>query len=227
MGRFVLKIHQGPAGEGGWRVAIVDAADDMNGAAANALLKVLEEPPPRAIFLLVSATPRALPAPVRSRCRTLALQQLASAEVADVLSGLPEVAEAHDPDEITAAAAHSDGSVARALSALASDGATLRKTVAGLLERLPAVDARASHALAEDLAKRGAEERFALFVSMVGDWLHERVRAGAALREPRLAQLAESWEKIARSAREVEIFNLDRRPFVLGTLAELSGLARR
>ena len=49
----------------------------------------------------------------------------------------------------------------------------------------------------------------------------------ASLREPRLAQLAESWEKIARYAREVEIFNLDRRPFVLGTLSELSGLARR
>lgn len=215
------------AGEGGWRVAIVDAADDMNGAAANALLKVLEEPPPRAIFMLLTTTPRALPAPVRSRCRSLVMPPLSSADVAEILRGLPEIAEEHEADALLAAAEHVDGSVARALSLLASGGASLRQTVAALLDRLPVVDVKSSHALAEDLAKRGAEERFSLFVSLVGDWLHERVRAGAAVREPRLARFAETWEKTARAAREVEIFNLDRRPFVLETLTELSGLARR
>jgi DNA polymerase-3 subunit delta' len=215
------------AGEGGWRIAIVDAADDLNGAAANALLKVLEEPPPRAIFLLVSATPRLLPAPVRSRCRTLALKPLAAAETRAALASIPEIAEEHDDEALDAAAAHAEGSVARALSLLASDGASLRSAVAGLLDQLPAVEARAAHALAEDLARRGAEERFALFVDLVGDWLHDRVRAGAAVGEPRLARFAETWEKTARAAREVEIFNLDRRPFVLETLTELSGLARR
>lgn len=215
------------AGEGGWRVAIVDAADDLNGAAANALLKVLEEPPPRAIFLLVSATPRLLPAPVRSRCRTLSMRPLASSEVAEVLRGLQEMSEEHEDDALISAAEMSEGSVARALSLLASDGASLRNAVTGLLDRLPTIDVKASHALAEDLAKRGAEERFALFVGMVQDWLHERARAGAAVREPRLARFAEVWDKTARAAREVEIFNLDRRPFVLETLTELSGLVRR
>lgn len=215
------------AGEGGWRVAIVDAADDLNGAAANALLKVLEEPPPRAIFLLVSATPRLLPAPVRSRCRTLAMKPLATAEVAEILAGLPEITEEHDEEALVHAAEMAEGSVARALSLLASDGASLRRAVTGLLDRLPAVDVKATHALAEDLAKRGAEERFAIFVGLVQDWLHERARAGAAVREPRLARFAEVWEKTARAAREVEIFNLDRRPFVLETLTELSGLVRR
>jgi DNA polymerase-3 subunit delta' len=215
------------AGEGGWRIAIVDAADDLNGASANALLKILEEPPPRAIFLLVSAVPRLLPAPVRSRCRTLALQPLGAADVRAALAGLPEIAEDHDGEALDAAAAHAEGSVARALSLLASDGASLRSTVAGLLDRLPSIDVKNAHALAEDLARRGAEERFTLFVGLVGDWLHARVTAGAAVREPRLARVAEVWEKTARAAREVEIFNLDRRPFVLETLTELAGLARR
>ena len=119
------------------------------------------------------------------------------------------------------------GCGARGLSLLASEGASLRKAVTGLLDRLPAIDVKATHALAEDLAKRGAEERFALFVGLVQDWLHDRARAGAAVREPRLARFAEVWEKTARAAREVEIFNLDRRPFVLETLTELSGLVRR
>ncbi|WP_020178540.1 DNA polymerase III subunit delta' [Methylopila sp. M107] len=214
-------------GEGGWRVAIVDAADDLNGASANALLKSLEEPPARTIFLLVAATPRALPAPVRSRCRTLALQALGSTDVEEILNGLPEVADAHDVDERATAAELADGSVARALSLLRTDGAALRRAVAGLLDHLPAVDVKASHALAEDLARKGAEERFSLFVGLVGDWLHDRVRVRALSGEPRLARFAETWEKTARAAREVEIFNLDRRPFVLETLTELSGLARR
>ena len=95
------------------------------------------------------------------------------------------------------------------------------------LGRLPEIDVKAAHALAEDLAKRGGEARFALFVALVGDWLHDRVRAGAAVREPRLARFAEVWEKTARAAREIEVFNLDRRPFVLETLTQLAGLARR
>ncbi|MFD1701727.1 DNA polymerase III subunit delta' [Methylopila henanensis] len=215
------------AGEGGWRVAIVDTADDMNGAAANALLKVLEEPPPRAVFLLLSAAPRSLPAPVRSRCRTLTLAPLAAEETLAVLHGLPEIAEQHDAEALRRAAELGEGSVARALSLLASDGASLHTAVAALFDKLPQVDVKAAHALAEDLSKRGAEARFALFVTLVGDWLHQRVRAGAAVREPRLARLAEVWEKTARSAREIEVFNLDRRPFVLETLQQLAGLARR
>lgn len=215
------------AGEGGWRVCVVDTADDMNGAAANALLKALEEPPPRALFLLLSAAPRALPAPVRSRCRSLRLAPLSDRETLDVLRGLPELADEHEMEALATAAELAEGSVARALSLLASDGAALRATVSGLLDRLPAVDVRAAHALAEDLGRRGAEARFAVFVALVGDWLHARVAAGAALREPRLARFAELWEKTARSAREIEVFNLDRRPFVLETLTELAGLARR
>jgi len=215
------------AGEGGWRVCVVDTADDMNGAAANALLKALEEPPPRALFLLLSAAPRALPAPVRSRCRSLRLSPLRQAETLEVLSGLPEIVEEHEPEALATAAELSEGSVARALSLLASDGAALRNMVTGLLDHLPAVDVRAAHALAEDVARRGAEARFALFVTLLGDWLHARVAAGAALREPRLARFAELWEKTARSAHEIEVFNLDRRPFVLETLTELAGLARR
>ncbi|GLK67467.1 DNA polymerase III subunit delta' [Hansschlegelia plantiphila] len=225
--RRAVSFFGSTAGEGGWRVAIVDTADDLNGAAANALLKALEEPPARAIFLLLSATPRALPAPVRSRCRSLRLDPLSASETLRVLTGLPDIADEHEPEALAAAADLAEGSVSRAISLLASDGAALRQIVGGLLERLPAIDVRAAHSLAEDLARRGGEERFGLFVTLVGDWLHERVASGAALREPRLARVAELWEKTARSAREIEVFNLDRRPFVLETLAQLAGLASR
>src|SRR5271165_3045369 len=63
-------LHLTPA-EGGWRVVVVDGADELNRNAANALLKVLEEPPPRALLLLTAAAPGRLPATIRSRTRRL------------------------------------------------------------------------------------------------------------------------------------------------------------
>jgi DNA polymerase III delta' subunit len=59
---------------GGWRVVIVDAVDDLNASSANALLKILEEPPPRAVFLLVAHAPGRALKTIRSRCRVLGLR---------------------------------------------------------------------------------------------------------------------------------------------------------
>ena len=69
------------AGEGGWRIAIVDSVDELNPASANALLKVLEEPPARALLLLVSHAPGRALATIRSRCRLLTLRPLAAGDV--------------------------------------------------------------------------------------------------------------------------------------------------
>ncbi|MFZ0422991.1 MAG: DNA polymerase III subunit delta', partial [Xanthobacteraceae bacterium] len=70
------------AGEGGWRVAIVDAVDELNRSGANALLKVLEEPPQRALLFLISHSAARVPVTLRSRCRILTLRPLAEADVA-------------------------------------------------------------------------------------------------------------------------------------------------
>ncbi len=79
--RRTVPFFGSTAGEGGWRVAIVDPLEDLNRAGENALLKVLEEPPPRALLLLVSHAPgRVLPT-IRSRCRTLILRPLAAEDI--------------------------------------------------------------------------------------------------------------------------------------------------
>src|SRR5207302_4332417 len=77
-------IHMTPA-MGEWRVAIIDAADEMNRNAANAVLKILEEPPPKAVLLIVAHAPGRLLATIRSRCRRLALQRLADDTVMQLL----------------------------------------------------------------------------------------------------------------------------------------------
>src|SRR5579863_7860492 len=155
------------AGEGGWRIAIVDSVDELNRFGANALLKVLEEPPQRALLLLVSHSAARVPATLRSRCRILTLRPLAQAEVTAAVAAATGFA-ADDPD-IAAAAAAADGSVARALAFLDQGALALRQQALDLLDRLPALDAKALHALGEALAGTDPEP-LAAFVDTVNAW---------------------------------------------------------
>jgi DNA polymerase-3 subunit delta' len=223
--RRVAAFFGATAGAGGWRIAIVDTADDLNTAAANALLKVLEEPPPRALFLLVCEVPRRLPPTIRSRCRLLPLAPLSAGEVEAVLqsSGL---AAGREQAEVARVAAAADGSVRRAAALMEGDALALRAAVADLLARLPALDHAATLTLAERVAGGEGASRFTLMTELVLDWLHTRAAAGAAAGEGRLARWAELWEKTARTAREAEIYNLDRRPLVLAMVAELAAAAQ-
>jgi DNA polymerase-3 subunit delta' len=219
--RRTVTFFGSTAGEGGWRVAIVDAVDELNREGANALLKILEEPPRRAVLLLVShSAARVLPT-IRSRCRLLALRPLSAAEVAQAAAtAIGEDAEAAN---IKAAAAAADGSVRRALAMLDGEALDLRNRITTLLERLPAVDPRALHALGDRLYS-GDSATLAAFVDTVNAWLSARLASGEPDRA-RIARVAEIWERINCSARDVETFNLERKPLVFnvfGWLAEAS-----
>jgi len=171
--RRTVPFFGSTAGEGGWRVAVVDPLEDLNREGENALLKVLEEPPPRALLLLVSHAPgRVLPT-IRSRCRTLILRPLAEADVARAATAA--MGEAADADAIRDAAAAAGGSVGRALMLLEGDALELRRQVVGLLDRLPALDPRALHALGDEIAGTQAET-LAAFVDAVNAWLSARLR---------------------------------------------------
>src|SRR5579871_3007295 len=170
------------AGEGGWRVCIVDSADELQYPnASNALLKMLEEPPPRSLFLLVSHAPGRLLPTIRSRCRRLALRPLAQADVvraAAVALGAPSpylppqagegfndipppLAGEGREGALAAAAAAARGSVAQAIALAGGPMLALREKVTELLQALPATDPRALHALGDQLDRdRGLTEVF-------------------------------------------------------------------
>jgi len=217
--RRTVSFFGSTAGEGGWRIAIVDAVDELNRSGANALLKVLEEPPQRALLLLVSHSAARVPATLRSRCRIITLRPLAQPDVAAALAAATSSA-ATDP-EIVAAAAAADGSVARAFAMLDGDALALRQQALDLLDRLPAVDTKALHALGEAIAGTDAAPLAAL-LDTINAWLsrrldHERGQLG------RLARLADASERINAAARDVETYNLERKPLVFsvfGLLAE-------
>jgi DNA polymerase III subunit delta' len=221
--RRTITFFGSTPGEGGWRVAIVDSVDELNASGANALLKVLEEPPRRAVLLLVShSAARVLPT-IRSRCRVLALRPL---PVPDVASAAGAAAERMADDaDILAAAAVADGSVRRALAFLQGDALDLHNRIMALLERLPAVDPRALHALGDRLYGTDAAT-LAAFVDTVNAWLSTRLTAAAA--DPaRLARMAEMWERINVAAREVDEYNLERKPLVFNVFGWLAETAYR
>jgi DNA polymerase-3 subunit delta' len=210
------------ASEGGWRIAIVDAVDDLQREGANALLKVLEEPPPRTVLLLVCHAPgRELPT-IRSRCRRLLLRPLETQDVARAAAA----ATGRNPDEpeLREAADAADGSVARALALLDGAALALRARVLDLLRQLPDPDPRALHALADALG--GSDpQTLATFMDLVNGWLANRVAAPA---QPlaRMARLAESWEKVNSAARDAEAYNLERKPLVFAVFGALAEAAR-
>src|SRR5215217_7653156 len=145
--RRTVPFFGSTAGEGGWRVAVVDSVDELNESGANALLKVLEEPPRRALLLLVSHAPgRVLPT-IRSRARILMLRPLSIEETARAAA--QAVQRKADEPELRVAAEAADGSAARALMLLEGPALALRQRVLELISQLPDPDRRALHALGD------------------------------------------------------------------------------
>ena len=210
------------AGEGGWRIAIVDAVDELNRSGANALLKVLEEPPERALLFLISHAASRVPATLRSRCRILTLRPLAEPDIVKALAAA--TGSAADDPHLAAAAAAAEGSVVRALAFLDEDALALRQQALAMLNRLPALDTRALHALGEGLAGTDPQV-LAAFVDTVNTWLARRLDGGRP-EIGRLARLADAWQRVNDAARDAEIYNLERKPLVFNVFGLLADATR-
>lgn len=157
------------AAEGGWRVVVIDTADDLNRNAANALLKVLEEPPAKALMLLVCHNPGRLLPTIRSRCQRLNLKPLEETALQSILLR-------HRPDlsldDSSALARLAEGSVGRALILAEEGGVGLYREFIDLIATLPDLDTKALHTFGDKLARPGREEAFRTFMELSQGWLH-------------------------------------------------------
>jgi DNA polymerase III subunit delta' len=213
------------AGEGGWRIVIVDTADDMNRSAANAILKNLEEPPKKTLFLLLAERRGALLPTILSRSRTLALDPLTAAETENVVRTVaPEIAGGEDT---SLAAALAGGSPRRFIELTRRNGVELYRLMRRAIEAGDRPAQFKLSTLASDAA--GTEQLLDLFET----YLSRRLRGlpepgdGGSPRPVPLVTLAELWEKAALSGREVETYNLDRRQFVLDLLETAAAAFRQ
>src|SRR6516225_11634011 len=223
--RETISFFGSTAAVEGWRVCIVDTVDELNPNAANALLKILEEPPQQSLFLLLSHAPARVLPTIQSRCRKLPLRPLATEDV--IRAAAQATSRAPDDPALMEAAAASEGSVAHTLTLLGGDALKLHQRTAALLATLPRVDPRELHALGDAL---GTSDRVALaaFVDSIDRWIAERLRVEGRTNAnlPRLARLAEVWEKIVRAARDTEAYNLERKPLVFSVFGWLADATR-
>ena len=201
-----------------WRVAIVDAADDLNTGGANALLKTLEEPPPRGIILLVANRPAGLLPTIRSRCRLLRFEAPPVERTAEWLARRTGV-DAADAQRLSAMARGAPGRALR----LAEVGAiAVDERARALIAGLPATDPAEVQALTDGF--RGAEgaERFALTIERMAerirDLASERALNGEGVG---LDRWAEAFEYVSNLPRQVEAVNLDRADAFHAALARL------
>ncbi|MGO4705276.1 DNA polymerase III subunit delta' [Microvirga sp. 2MCAF38] len=225
--RKALGMFSSTAANGGYRVCIVDSADDLTIASANALLKVIEEPPPRSIFLIVSHAPQRLLPTIRSRCRRLLLRSLSEPDIKSVIGSLGSPWSDTEEGVLSRAIALSEGSARRTLELLDADKVASIDRVMSLLDTLPGTDTKQFIALAEGLARRDADENYELTLETIHRWVSDKLHEKAHLGASRLAPLVEVCDKIARSAREIDVYNLDRRPFILALFDDLAEAVRR
>lgn len=203
-------FHQ-TSGTGNWRIAIIDPADDLNRNAANAILKLLEEPPKRALFLVLSHTPGRLLPTIRSRCLSLRLDPLSTG---DLSAALEHLGATHTDAEMLGRL--SEGSVARALMLRNYGGLDIAAAFEAIVERGSLAEREPIHRLAETLSARDRDVAYQFFTELVIDHIQAKARqAGAAsdlANADRLARLASALSEHFATATA---YNMDRKQTVL------------
>jgi DNA polymerase III subunit delta' len=224
--RLGLQVFQLSAAFGGWRIAIVDSAEDLNRNSANALLKMVEEPPQRSLILIVSHRPGQVLATIRSRCRRLRLDPLTEDEIVEATVSLgPPWSEAGQ-DKIAAAVRRADGSVREALARLAPESDGVGALIDSIVAGLPRPDPRAVARLADAVGGRAGDEAYRAFHRELYDWLASYAR-DLAPPSLRVEEIAGLWDRIRAAERETEALNLDRKLHVLALIAEIGATAPR
>ena len=227
------------APDGGRRVVIIDAADEMNPNAANALLKALEEPPDKAVLLLVAHQPSRLLPTIRSRCRELRLHPLGAEDLAAALL------QAGVSDEGAALAQLSDGSVGAAITLAEGGGAEIYGNLVSLFHGVPQVDRQAALRLAESTAGKPNEARFSMVLSLFDLFMARLARAGILGAGPEAApgeaalftrlaphpQAARAYatlgQQLGARARHGRAVNLDPAALVLDMVLQTEAEARK
>jgi len=229
--RTIAPFLRMKSSEGGWRVVIVDEADMMNRNAQNAILKILEEPPPKALLILICNRLGAMLPTIRSRCRVLHFGMLDTPSMAAIIRRAdPSISDA----KIALLSQIAGGSAGRALALLEDGGLDMLNIVTDLLSAWPQWPWPSLHQLADSLARAEEEKNYGHFTALML-WIVESItKAKAAgtqympeiLKTPPIERMAahyslEDWLDICEKLKEhfitIENSNLDKRQGVLGT----------
>jgi DNA polymerase-3 subunit delta' len=219
VGRFLsLTAH-----DGGYRIVIVDSADDLNVNAANALLKNLEEPPARTVFVLIAHSPGRLLPTIRSRCQVVRFQPLGDD---DVLAALTAIEKQPKPAEAGALLFRAAGSVRNAVLLTDYGGVEISEALDKLVAtKNPA--AAETHKLADAIAGRDQAIQFGIFNERVLDLLAQAASEAAGTGDSaRADRISQAWQDSRIAILDTETYNLDRKQHVLGMISRLNDTFR-
>jgi len=214
-GKFLAQT----SGTGNWRIVIIDPADDLNRNAANAILKILEEPPKRSLFLVLTHAPGKLLPTIRSRCLPLALSPLSERDLAAALDSLGATPSGPRAGEVIAAA---HGSVAEALKLTNYGGFDIVEAFRTIVTAPAEPPRRDVHKLADVLSAKDSDTVFSFFCQHATDFVTDAARtaalAGDISRADRLAHLSSQLgERIAIA----QGYNLDRKQTIITVLDDI------
>lgn len=236
--RKINNFFHKTSSDGGWRVAIVDTADEMNRNAANAILKILEEPPKNSILIILAHAPGKLLPTIKSRCRMLPLKPLKSSTVLEILShNYPEL----ERNLIDGYVSLSNGSPGYAISLIEHKGLKLYGEMLGLLSTMPNINVPLMHDFAGAITTKKSGDMFLLFSEMLSQFISRMIRHVSYLNSDHthnikqaienefklmeelgtiipLDQWAELWEKISAKMKVTDLLNMDRKQTVIDIL---------
>ena len=225
--RLTIPFFGTSRGEEGWRVAIVDAADDMNASAANALLKILEEPPAKTLFFVISHSPAKVLPTIRSRCQQISMKPLSDDQVLAVLERFGALEELNQDDKDLLGRL-AKGSIRTGLLLARENGLEIYKSFVEACERLNTPDWSFIQAMAERVTSRGKEDGFRLLLDFATEFMegHATGRLGQKNDISTLARWAQVWEKTQNSTRIADGYNLDKKQVILNLFHDMGEAAR-
>lgn len=213
------KFFSQTSGTGNWRIVIVDPADDLNRNAANAILKILEEPPKRSLFLVLTHAPGKLLPTIRSRCLPLQLKPLAPDALAAAMGHLGFDLSGPDTQKVLTAA---DGSVSEALKLLNYGGLDIMAAFETILAGQGPAIRKDMHKLADVLSGKDSETIFDFFCALVSGHIMRVARQAAAAGD--ITQ-AERFARLSTTIGDrlvlAQAYNLDRKQTVLSILDDV------
>ncbi|OPB31700.1 DNA polymerase III subunit delta' [Bartonella sp. AR 15-3] len=204
--------------DGLWRIIIIDSADDMNRNAANALLKTLEEPPTKTLFIIISHSLGKLLPTIRSRCQKISLRPLHDNEMQKAILHFFPNQELINPQNIETIIQKSQGSLRKAALLLCHGGLEIIQTINKLLEQ-SICDPVIAHNLAQALSLSDTDIQFQQFCDEILDRIHKK--AIMLLKEGAIhlsKKYAETWQNVFQEIIEIQSFNLDKKQFVINLL---------
>ncbi|WP_406604334.1 DNA polymerase III subunit delta' [Bartonella gliris] len=224
--RDVMHFLNQTSQDNGWRIVIIDPAEDMNRSAANAILKTLEEPPAKTLFIIITHSSGKLLPTIRSRCQQISLRPLRDDEMKKVITHIFSNQNLPDEETIEMIIQRSKGSPRKATLLICHGGFEIVKTIDSLLEQSfcnPAV----VHTLAQTLSSLSSAIQFQQFCDEILDRIEKRAimlieRGDLALSK----KCAQVWQEIHNEIGEIQSFNLDKKQFIINLLFRVHKIIR-